>query len=97
MGQHGKLYNGKAWQAIRKNQLQSNPLCAYCLRLGIVTQATIGDHIKPHRGDFRLFFDASNVQSLCKPCHDSVKAREEHAGQSIGCDALGLPFGKKHW
>jgi len=97
MGQHQKLYSGKAWQRMRANQLHLNPLCAYCLSLGIVNQATIGDHIKPHRGDFKLFFDASNLQSLCKKCHDSSKAREENRGLSIGCDALGFPINKRHW
>jgi len=97
MGQFNKLYNGKAWRSMRAVHLASQPLCTYCEALGIVTQATVADHIQRHRGDFRLFFDASNIQSLCKKCHDSTKAREEYQGQSIGCDALGLPRSKKHW
>jgi 5-methylcytosine-specific restriction enzyme A len=97
MGQHSKLYNGMAWRRMRSNQLHANPLCAYCHALGIVTAANVADHVKPHRGDFKLFFDASNLQSLCKKCHDSTKAREENRGLSIGCDALGLPINKKHW
>nr|WP_236669325.1 HNH endonuclease [Burkholderia gladioli] len=38
---------------------------------------TIGDHIVPHRGDDRLRLDPENVQTLCKPHHDSEKARAE--------------------
>ena len=28
------------------------------------------DHIIPHRGDQRLFWDQTNWESLCKGCHD---------------------------
>ena len=95
MGQHAKLYSTKTWRGMRLQQLAENPLCAYCLSLGYVTAATIADHIVPHRGSLALFYDASNLQSLCKPCHDSVKAREEYGGQSIGCDVSGMP--RREW
>ncbi|WP_144149368.1 HNH endonuclease [Paraburkholderia sp. BCC1884] len=39
----------------------------------------IGDHIVPHRGNDRLRLDLTNVQTLCKPHHDSEKARAERA------------------
>lgn len=39
----------------------------------------IADHIKPHRGDRALFFDATNLQCLCKACHDSKKQAAERA------------------
>lgn len=38
---------------------------------------TIGDHITAHRGDRRLQLDPTNIQTLCKPHHDSAKQREE--------------------
>jgi 5-methylcytosine-specific restriction enzyme A len=41
--------------------------------------ATIGDHIKAHRGNDALRLDPKNVQSLCKPCHDRDKAQEERS------------------
>jgi 5-methylcytosine-specific restriction enzyme A len=91
MGQHAKLYNTKTWRAMRLQQLQSQPLCAYCASLGIVTAATVADHVIPHRGNLALFYDAGNLQSLCKPCHDSVKAREENTGEPLGCDISGMP------
>ena len=28
------------------------------------------DHIIPHRGDMKLFWDESNWQALCESCHD---------------------------
>lgn len=49
-----------------------------CAERGIAEPiGTIGDHIVPHRGDRRLLLDPDNIQTLCKPHHDSVKQREE--------------------
>ena len=33
------------------------------------TEATEVDHIQPHRGDWAVFTDRSNLQSLCHSCH----------------------------
>lgn len=69
-------YNYK-WQKARERYLLDNPLCVYCDRLGRVTAASVVDHVIAHRGDMTLFWDQSNWQPLCKPCHDSVKQAEE--------------------
>lgn len=66
-----------AWQKARLVHLNANPLCAYCAKTGRVEAASVVDHIVPHNGDQTLFWDRSNWQSLCKPCHDQVKQREE--------------------
>ena len=60
--------------------LSDNPLCCYCERTGRTTAANVVDHIIPHRGDQSLFWNESNWQPLCKPCHDSTKAKEEGRG-----------------
>lgn len=60
----------RKWQAARKVYLQRNPLCSVCLKDGKLTPATVVDHIVPHRGDQRLFWDEKNWQPLCKSCHD---------------------------
>ncbi|KTC55946.1 HNH endonuclease [Pseudomonas putida] len=73
-------YNYK-WQKARERYLNSNPLCVYCQQIGRVTAASIVDHIVAHRGDMVLFWDQTNWQSLCKPCHDSVKQAEEAASR----------------
>lgn len=73
-GQRGYNYE---WQQARLVHLNDNPLCVYCDREGRVSAASVVDHIIPHRGDMVLFWDRSNWQSLCKPCHDIVKKREE--------------------
>ena len=58
------------WRRERKDFLERNPLCAECRRAGKLTPATVVDHIVPHRGDQRLFWDKTNWQPLCKDCHD---------------------------
>ncbi len=62
-------YDSK-WQVARSKYLRKNPLCAYCLAQHTLVPATVVDHIIPHRGDQRLFWDESNWQPLCKSCHD---------------------------
>ena len=62
-------YDGR-WKAARRAYLQRNPLCEECRRAGKLTPATVVDHIVPHRGDMRLFWDKTNWQPLCKDCHD---------------------------
>jgi len=37
------------------------------------------DHRVPHNGDVRLFFDESNLQTLCKPHHSRKTMREQRA------------------
>lgn len=53
-----------------------------CAARGIAEPlGTIGDHITAHRGDRRLQLDPDNIQTLCKPHHDSTKQREERSGR----------------
>lgn len=90
MSQWSHLYNSRAWRKRRLAQLRAEPLCRYCLRLGRITEATVADHIEPHKGDMGKFHGP--LQSLCKPCHDSVKAREEGEHPVVGCDPAGWPL-----
>jgi 5-methylcytosine-specific restriction endonuclease McrA len=45
------------------------------LHPNVVTQASVVDHVKPHRGDITLFHDQSNWQSLCRECHNYKTAK----------------------
>lgn len=71
---------GYKWQVARAGWLEANPLCVYCRRDGRATEGSVVDHIIPHRGDMKLFWDRSNWQTLCRPCHDVVKSAEEASG-----------------
>lgn len=75
-----RWYKTARWQKLRWDALvRDNFTCRMCGRIEADTSQLVGDHIIPHRGDRELFFDATNVQCLCKPCHDSDKQRAEQA------------------
>ena len=75
--EHLKLYKSKLWIKQRVIFLKSHPYCADCLNAGIKTAANTVDHIKPHRGDTKLFFSQRNWQALCRSCHSRKTARED--------------------
>jgi 5-methylcytosine-specific restriction protein A len=92
---HDRWHGLGRWKRMARRQLQREPLCAYCLRKGLVVPATVADHIVAHRGDERSHWEG-RLQSLCGPCHVGEKAVIEHRGYSdqIGLD--GLPIDPKH-
>lgn len=57
------------WRKYRIIFLRRNPVCVTCRTNGYTVPATEVDHIVPHRGDKRLFWDPNNHQGLCKSCH----------------------------
>ncbi|PJE26823.1 5-methylcytosine-specific restriction enzyme A [Pseudooceanicola antarcticus] len=71
-----RLYRSAAWQRAAKGFLAKHPLCAHCAELGLVVPAREVDHVEPHRGDRAKFWDRSNWQPLCKPCHSRKTAGE---------------------
>lgn len=85
----------RRWRKAREGFLRRNPLCTKCSARGRVREATVVDHIVPHRGEPRLFWDIGNWQPLCKACHDSTKRIEEH-GRIIGCNVDGTPLDPDH-
>jgi 5-methylcytosine-specific restriction enzyme A len=77
-------YHTSAWRNLRKAILRDSPYCVECKKADIVTIANIVDHIKPvstgktanDRED--LMWRESNLQPLCKPCHESKSGKERH-------------------
>lgn len=91
-------YNQARWKGPhgrRAEQLEREPLCRMCSAAGRTTAATVADHVVPHKGDARLFWDGE-LQSLCGPHHDSTKQAEEKRGYTVGCDAEGRPLDPRH-
>lgn len=68
---------GSKWQKVSRAYLRRNPLCVRCLADGRYTQATVTDHIIPHRNRPELLWNKTNFQALCKPCHDRKTLTED--------------------
>jgi 5-methylcytosine-specific restriction protein A len=95
MSKHADLYNNSAWRARRAEQLRAHPLCRFCFEhRGVVTPATVADHVTPHKGNAELF--AGPLQSLCATCHSGSKRELETTGTFRGCDLRGVPLDPNH-
>lgn len=73
-GADARGYDAK-WRAARKLFLHRHPLCVMCQAEGRLTPATVVDHIIPHRGDQKLFWDQTNWQPLCAAHHNQKTGR----------------------
>lgn len=94
----GGWYKSGRWKLLRDRQLYRQPFCECRIHAGQAVMADVVDHKIPHRGDSKLFFDADNLQSLTKQCHDSWKQSLERSGKDEiqGCDETGQPLDPLH-
>lgn len=75
-------YKTTRWRRLRWQVLARDLFtCQMCGKLEANTSQLVADHKAPHKGDEVLFWDAGNIQCLCKACHDSTKQSEERAAQ----------------
>lgn len=65
-----KFYNSPFWKATRSYVLNNEPLCRKCNIDGILTPATVVDHIVDIVDDPDRKLDISNLQPLCRECHN---------------------------
>ena len=86
----------RRWRKARETFLARHPLCARCEAQGRITEATVVDHIVPHKGDRALFWDTNNWQPLCDAHHGSAKQREEIRGYSNEVGPNGWPLDPRH-
>jgi len=93
------LYNSTRWHNLRRAQLARRPFCQCPHCDGKFVKGQVVDHIEPHKGDTRLFFNPKNLQTLTKLCHDSMKQSAERGGRGFdrGCDIRGNVIGAEHW
>ena len=84
-------YDTRRWKDLRQEVLIRDAYtCQACRRVlggkSPAPDSPVVDHVRPHRGDERLFWSKANLQTLCKsPCHDQHKQALEqesrhHAG-----------------
>jgi len=66
---------GRRWQKVRAVFLAEHPVCQ-CDDPECQRPATEVHHVRPHRGDYDLFWDPANWQGLTKECHSRLTARE---------------------
>ena len=63
------FYSSGRWTKVSKWYRKNNPLCVHCKEQGRVTPAQLVDHIVEIK-DGGAEYDESNLQSLCKACHN---------------------------
>lgn len=68
---------GSRWQKARKGYLAVNPLCVDCRDESRFTPATVVDHVEPHKGNQKLFWDRDNWQGLCEMHHNRKTASRD--------------------
>ena len=82
-----RWYSTMTWRKLRGLVRSEEPFCRMCKARGKLVPSKVVDHIVPHRGDWSKFVDRSNLQALCKTCHDGAKKRAERSPE----------FGRDGW
>lgn len=78
-------YKTAEWQRLRWACLTRDRFtCRICVTMVADTSLLVADHVTPHRGHPALFWAQDNLQTLCKGCHDTTKAREERQARQMG-------------
>jgi hypothetical protein len=88
-------YQLEKWRKRRRHQLRKAPLCEMCLKIGKLERASIADHVVSHKGDWNWFW-LGELQSLCKPCHDSRKKFVDFRGYDPTIGEDGWPIDPRH-
>lgn len=80
------LYWSARWRKLRLRILDRDHWT--CQRTGVSLkpgrdrpESAVVDHIEPHRGDERLFWDEDNLEAVSKAYHDSQKQKIEKSGR----------------
>ncbi|NBI08636.1 HNH endonuclease [Colidextribacter sp. OB.20] len=71
-------YGLSIWtDGLRPAQLLREPFCRECARRGFRVRATDVDHVQDHKGNWALFIDEGNLESLCHSCHSRKTMQEQ--------------------
>ena len=95
---------GAKWRTAREVFLSSHKLCVICAKSDKRVTATVVDHIKPHKGNDKLFWSRRNWQALCASCHNRKTASQDGGfGNKVksktvtaACDESGYPTDSGH-
>ena len=68
----------RRWDKLRNKKRQQDPLCERCLAAGRTKPMDLVHHIFPIKDGGQKYM-WSNLQSLCKECHDHIHGRRQRA------------------
>jgi 5-methylcytosine-specific restriction endonuclease McrA len=77
-----RWYKTSRWRKLRMQILIRDMFTCQmsgCGRIEVNSSLLVADHKVQHHGDEDLFWNPSNLQCLCKPCHDGIKQRMERS------------------
>lgn len=77
-----RLYDSR-WRSYSLRFRGRHPFCWYCLAQDRTTVAACVDHIDPHRGDRRRFWDTSNHAAACLACNTTKANTLERGDTSV--------------
>lgn len=77
-------YKTERWRKLRhvillRDKYTCQKTGELCIGKYPAPNSPVVDHTEPHRGDERLFWDESNLQTVSKAYHDSEKQKQERA------------------
>ena len=70
------MYNTTRWRNLRKKIIKQQPFCSFCGWTGSEDNPLTVDHVICPRGNEDLFYDETNLQVLCRNCHNRKTAEE---------------------
>lgn len=79
--QYTEFYHSKAWRTLSHKILSNEPVCAWCLKRGIIRPAQIADHIVELKDDWSKRLDPNNIEPLCRACHNTKTVQERKKRQ----------------
>jgi len=68
------FYVSKEWRKLRAVKIKDKPYCEYCQ--GVVTKASVVDHVLPRRYYPELSLSIYNLKSSCNRCHNQKRVKE---------------------
>lgn len=94
MPNYDGFYSSRPWFKVRSKVLKASGYrCAMCGTGVAGAYAGVVDHIIPRRIRPDLALDMTNLQTLCRPCHDRIKKKHESNPDQPTVGADGFPIG----
>ena len=81
---------GSKWTAAAAEFKRLHPWCLGCMAVGVRKATDLVDHIVPHKGDMKLFWNRRNWQPACAWHHNAIKPILEAKFEcgEVGVEAL---------